>query len=88
MWKIATYAGENEVCDKTFRFPQDSYEVEDILKIMQTLLDTYKVPVEISFNHDIKRVRMKLKTRDLKTKDEPFILDFNASLKKKIYDSQ
>ena len=46
---------------------------------MQTLLDTYKVPVEISFNHNIKRVRIKLKTRDLKTKDESHIIDFNGS---------
>ena len=72
MWKITTYVGENEGGYKNFRFPQGSYEVEDILKIMQTLLDTYKVPVEISFNHDIKQVRMKLKTEDLKTKDEAY----------------
>ena len=39
LWKIITYVDENEVDDKTFRFPQGSYEVEDILTIMQTLLD-------------------------------------------------
>ena len=53
-WKITTYIGENEVGDKTFRFPQGSYEVEDILTIMQTLLDEIKVPVGISFYQDIK----------------------------------
>ena len=59
-----------------FVFPQDSYEVEDILALIQKGLDTFMVPVEISFNHDKKRVIIKIKTKKLK-KDEFYRLDFN-----------
>ena len=39
-----------------YEFPQGSYEVDDILTIIQNTLDKFKVPVEITFNHDTKRV--------------------------------
>ena len=36
LWKITNFVGENDVGSKTFRFPKVSYEVEEILTIMQT----------------------------------------------------
>ena len=64
-----------------FVFPQGSYEVEDILALIQKGLDTFKVPVEVTFNLDKKRVRIQLKRRNLK-KDEYYTLDFNGYLNK------
>ena len=43
-----------------FDFAQGSYEVVDILEIIQDVLDAYYVPVEIFFNRDRKRVTLKL----------------------------
>ena len=74
---FSTNVGENKGVKYEYAFSQGSYEEEDILKIIQTLLERYKVTVKISFNKDIQRSRMKLKTRYLKTNDEFYRLDFN-----------
>ena len=65
-WKFSTNVGEQEGVRYEFGFPQGSYEVDDILTIIQNTLDKFKVPVEVTFNHDKKRVRIKLKRRNLK----------------------
>ena len=64
-----------------FVFPQGSYEVEDILALIQKGLDTFKVPVEVTFNHDRKRVTLKLKRKNLR-KREYCTLFFNEYLNK------
>ena len=45
-WKFSTNVGEQDGVKK-YGFAQGSYEVKDILTIIQTTLDKFKVPVEI-----------------------------------------
>ena len=80
-WKFSTNVGEQEGVRYDYGFPQGCYEVDDILTIIQNTLDKFKVPVEVTFNHDKKRVRIKLKRRNLK-KEEYYTLDFNGYLNK------
>ena len=80
-WKFSTNVGEQEGVGYEFGFPQGSFEVVDMLTIIQNTLDKFKVPVEVTFNHDKKRVRIKLKRRNLK-KEEYYTLDFNGYLNK------
>ena len=44
-----------------FDFAQGSYEVVDILDIIQDMLNSFNIPVEIFFDRDRKRVTLKLK---------------------------
>ena len=48
-WKFSTNYGEQEGVTYEFGFPQGSFEVDDILTIIQNTLDKFKVPVEFSF---------------------------------------
>ena len=64
-----------------FDFAQGSYEVVDILAVMQKVLDTFLVPIEIFFNRDRKRVTLKLKRKNLRKK-EYCTLFFNGYLNK------
>ena len=81
-WQIITYIGEQKGEKYAYKFPEGCNEVDDILIIIQSLLNKLMIHVEISFNQDIKQVRMKLKTRKLKTKDEAYRLELNEELNK------
>merc|ERR1711954_516532 len=80
-WKFSTNVGEQEGGRYDYGFPQGCYAVDDILTIIKNTLDKFKVPVEVTFNHDKKRDRIKLKRRNLK-KEEYYTLYFNGYLNK------
>jgi uncharacterized protein YpmS len=48
-----------------FEFPEGSYEVIDILHLMQHVMTFYKLPVNIMLNEQKNRVVMKLKKRSV-----------------------
>ena len=52
-----------------FDFPEGSYEVADILQLMQHVLSYYKIPINIQFNDKKNRVTLQLKKRYVNDSD-------------------
>ena len=64
-----------------FGFAQGSYEVVDIIEMIQEMLNVNSIPIEISLDRDKNRVVLKLKRKNLKKK-EVCTLVFNGYLNK------
>ena len=80
-WSFRTNLNILEGQGDEFDFAQGSYEVVDILVVIQQVLDSFKVPVQIFLNRDRKRVTLKLKRKNLK-KNDFYTLFFNGYLNK------
>ena len=64
-----------------FQIPQGSYEVVDIILIIQRYMDALKIPLLIYLNDDKNRVTLKLKNRNI-GKNDIYTLFFNGYLSK------